>query len=189
MSTPPPPSSFFLPVDPQPYGNAHYVQRTGKRCPLCRKKPNVSVGRKDSAKHLKRTIRILSQPHSPRRPWSGPVRASLTLELPIPKTFAKWQREAAELGYITPIARGCGDRDNYEKGVFDALEGLFYVDDSQVDRGPTRKIYSAKPGYRVEIEYLPEPPKSYAEWKLIKKAIAETCDAMDPILGPEDAVL
>lgn len=43
-----------------------------------------------------------------------------------------------------------GDKDNYEKNVLDALKGIAYVDDRQVDDGRTQKILDkARP--RVEV--------------------------------------
>ena len=43
------------------------------------------------------------------------------------------------------------DRDNLVKFVHDALEGVFWKNDSQIDAGTTVKRYSEKPGVSITI--------------------------------------
>lgn len=69
-----------------------------------------------------------------RRPYGGPVDLACTFYIrPIP-------------GMKTP------DRTNLLKAFEDALEGVCYRNDTQVEGGPTRRVISAEEVQRVEYE-------------------------------------
>ena len=53
-----------------------------------------------------------------------------------------------------PTARNFGDVDNHLKGIFDALNGICYVDDRQITRCVVEK-FSDKEQPRAEIEIEP----------------------------------
>lgn len=69
---------------------------------------------------------------------------------PIPKSWTKSKREAAERGDVIP---GKPDVDNILKIVMDALNGLAYKDDAQVTRAICSKTYAkmGEPG-RIEVK-------------------------------------
>lgn len=83
-------------------------------------------------------------------PFDGDVDVGLEVVVAKPKATKK--------------RRPRGDRDNFEKGIFDALTqaGGWWKDDDQIVSGPFVKRW-AKPGepegYHITIKYLPEEAK------------------------------
>lgn len=72
----------------------------------------------------------------------------------IPKSWSAREREAALVGAIRPTSRP--DWDNYGK-ITDALNGVVWVDDSQVVDGRALKFYSDQPALRVEVREMIAP--------------------------------
>ena len=81
-----------------------------------------------------------------------PVRMHVNFFMPIPNSFSK--NKKIEMEYDWHVKKP--DTDNLVKGVKDALEGLDYVNDSQVCDGNIRKIYSKEPKIEVIIEIIKE---------------------------------
>lgn len=105
------------------------------------------------SKDYKRLIGYLAKRHAPIEPVLGPVRFSLKIFLPIPKSCSKEKHRQAEQGIIRPTKKP--DVSNILKGVEDALKGIFYKDDSQiVEYGVIGKWYSDKPRIEVAMEVL-----------------------------------
>lgn len=77
----------------------------------------------------------------------GPLEMFVDIYRSIPKSWSKKKQEHADQGLIKPIFKP--DVDNYVKGIKDALNGVCYVDDSQVVVLFISKHYSKNP--RVEI--------------------------------------
>ena len=77
----------------------------------------------------------------------GPVRMELYFYMPIPKSTPKKQKPNMEETFH--IKRP--DADNLIKSVLDGLNGILYIDDGQVCRIETFKLYSEEP--RIEIKY------------------------------------
>lgn len=101
------------------------------------------------------------------KPFTGPVIVRMTAVFPIPASFTIAQREAARAGgmYYT----GKPDKDNIEKLVYDALNGLAWIDDSQVSGG-CMKRYGEPPRIMVSIEELEQPVLSNGDRARRKKA-------------------
>lgn len=85
-----------------------------------------------------------------RKPLTGPVTLSVTAYVPIPKSFSKRARAAANEGLCHPITRP--DTDNYAKAALDALNSIVFRDDSQVTDLIVRKRYADRPRLVVTIE-------------------------------------
>lgn len=81
--------------------------------------------------------------------YTGPVLLSIRAYFPIPKSWKKVERVNAMLDTVRYI--GKPDWDNIGKIVSDALNGLAWKDDSQVD-GMVTRYYSPKPRLEVRIE-------------------------------------
>ncbi len=96
----------------------------------------------------------MAKPHRPRKPLTGPLRVDLLFVLPVPASWPARDKAAALSGAKWPT--GKPDRDNFEKLVLDALNGVFYVDDSQVCTGEITKIYGLDPRTEVRITPLIE---------------------------------
>lgn len=89
-----------------------------------------------------------------RQPTTRPVALLVHSFREIPKSWPARDREAALAGAIRPTSRP--DWDNHAK-VTDALNGVVWVDDSQVVHGISIKIYSDQPALRVEVREFVEP--------------------------------
>jgi Holliday junction resolvase RusA-like endonuclease len=88
------------------------------------------------------------------REWQAfdtPMQLQLSAYYPIPKSWSKKKRQMAMDGDIHPQVKP--DLDNVMKAVLDAMNGVVYVDDSQVINMVATKRYSSDP--RVEV-YLHE---------------------------------
>ncbi|CAM4092662.1 RusA family crossover junction endodeoxyribonuclease [Bordetella tumbae] len=84
-----------------------------------------------------------------RAPIEGPVMAMLTIKLPIPASWSKRKQAAALAGTELPTKKP--DADNVIKAIFDAMNGVVWVDDTQVVDMVVRKRYALVPGVVVRI--------------------------------------
>lgn len=145
---PSPPLSFFVAMTCKPKGNAKKIARFGKHFAL--RNDDKVVAAQESL-----TARLLE--HRPPAPFAGPVRLSVAFVVDVPEGWAAWKRAAALEGRLWPTSRP--DRGNLLKMIEDAMEGTFYLNDSQVVAGPVDKVYGPVAGYRVTIEELPQATK------------------------------
>jgi len=90
-----------------------------------------------------------------RTPFAGPLSVSLRFRMPIPKSETKRVREAMAAGEIAPTTKP--DLSNLVKAIEDGMNAVVYVDDVQIVRSFTTKIYSEKPGVDVQVLPLGEP--------------------------------
>jgi Holliday junction resolvase RusA-like endonuclease len=85
-----------------------------------------------------------------RKPLWGPLRVTVTAFIAIPESYKHEDRRRALAGELWPRT----DTDNYAKAALDALNGIAYLDDSQVVDLRARKAYAVEPLTRIEIEPL-----------------------------------
>ena len=71
-------------------------------------------------------------------PAETPVKLVILAQFDIPKSWAKWRKEAATVGVYRP---GRPDIDNIAKAVLDAFNGIVYLDDAQVYDLQIKKTY------------------------------------------------
>lgn len=83
-------------------------------------------------------------------PLEGPLRASIDFYMPIPASGSKALKKAMLEGKEKHIKKP--DLDNLIKAVTDAMNGIVYLDDSQIVRLVTRKVYSDLPRVNITIE-------------------------------------
>lgn len=86
-------------------------------------------------------------------PLEGALRLTIKIYRSIPKSFSKIKQKRAINGLIRPTTKP--DLDNYIK-IVDALNGVFWKDDSQiVEYGEgTGKYYSDQPRLEIIVEQL-----------------------------------
>lgn len=110
---------------------------------------------------------------------TGTVKLSVEAVFAVPKSFPAKLRAAALAGEVAYT--GKPDKDNIEKLVMDALNGVAWVDDSQIDRGPTVKRYGVPERVEVVVEELKAADglKSPAERRREKK-VAEGMTGAKP---------
>lgn len=94
-------------------------------------------------------IRLLaSQAMAGRAPMEGPVAMTLTAIFSVPASWSKRRRENALSGAERPTKKP--DLSNVRKAAEDAMNGIVYIDDSQIVDTEDHKFYG--PIARVVIE-------------------------------------
>lgn len=142
-------------------------------------------GKYDPSAADKQEFNLQSRRYAPKSPISGPVLLYLVFYMPVPKGALKALKETARhlggfkqhspaiiseiISRSLPSVRAMTyyydvfhtkkpDAGNLQKLVEDALNGLMWVDDSQVQIGGCYKIYSHNPRTEVEL-FFEEGPK------------------------------
>ena len=87
-------------------------------------------------------------------PITGPVKMDIAFFLETPQSWSRKKQAAANRREIRPVKRP--DLDNLVKLIQDALNGLAYQDDKQIQEINARKWYSSKPRTVITITELPE---------------------------------
>jgi Holliday junction resolvase RusA-like endonuclease len=88
----------------------------------------------------------------PRIPPSGPLNIQIHAYFPVPKSWSKIKTKAALEGRIRHTKKP--DADNVLKFACDCLNGLFYLDDSQICSMSICKLYGTFPKWEIYIYYL-----------------------------------
>ena len=96
-------------------------------------------------------VGILTKQSWRKDPIKGPVALTLTFYRPIPKSWSKRRKLAAENGEERPVTKP--DLDNYIKSCIDGMNGILFKDDSQIVCIHAHKRYSFEPRISVTIEY------------------------------------
>lgn len=92
-------------------------------------------------------FQVQSLRYRPDKPLDGPVSLMVRFYRSIPKSFSRKKRVAAIEERIFPTTKP--DLDNCLKLVKDAMNKIFYLDDSQVVHEIAWKFYSERP--RIEV--------------------------------------
>lgn len=100
-------------------------------------------------------------------PLTGPIELHLEIRLAIPASWPAWKRGAALCQVIMPTSKP--DSDNVEKAAKDAMNGVVWLDDSQVVTSSKRKGYSQIPGVRLVVIPLPAAPASVTNRKQLEQ--------------------
>jgi Holliday junction resolvase RusA-like endonuclease len=82
-------------------------------------------------------------------PLKTPVSVFLYVRLPIPQSYSKKRREACLNGSEKPCKKP--DIDNIAKTYLDAMNGVIFVDDTQVIDLHVKKVYAEKAGVNVMV--------------------------------------
>jgi len=88
-----------------------------------------------------------------RPPITVPVRAEITVDLPVPTSWSAKRQAAALRGEIKPTGRP--DTDNYAKAALDAVSAIVVTDDRLVVELFAIKRYATAPGLTITIAALP----------------------------------
>lgn len=83
-------------------------------------------------------------------PLQNALRVRITVTRPFLKSWSKKKKEDAFAGKVRPTTKP--DVDNYAKSILDALNGITWVDDSQVVSLTIEKRYGEVEGAIIEIE-------------------------------------
>ena len=99
-------------------------------------------------------LRAQALAYKPVKPLETPLIVNIKVYRSMPKSMSKKRIELAEKGNLRPITKP--DVDNYQKLIYDALNGIFWRDDSQIVEATTAKFYSAAPRIEIEISEITE---------------------------------
>jgi len=91
------------------------------------------------------------QDKAPESPIQVPMAVFMTFYLPIPKSMPKYKKELIKSGKYHHGKKP--DTENMVKLVLDALEGVFYTNDSLVYFIQSQKIYSETPRTVIIIKW------------------------------------
>ena len=91
-----------------------------------------------------------------RAPSTKPIRMDMVCLFEVPQSWPQWKREAALRGEIVPTVKP--DRDNVEKAVKDALNGVVWRDDCQIVCDTKDSRYSETPGVIVTVFEIRKSP-------------------------------
>lgn len=98
--------------------------------------------------------RAFRKAHPDHRPFTSPVLLRFTAVFQTPRYFNRALREAAARGSLYAIKKP--DKDNIEKLIVDALNGIAFVDDQQVMGGGIKR-YGSPERIDVSFETLESP--------------------------------
>jgi len=79
----------------------------------------------------------------------GPVKIDWTAYLPRPKRLMRKKDSIEPIPHIGQL-----DRDNIDKTILDALEGIAYKNDGQVFSGTIEKFYHGKPEHHLNRPHV-----------------------------------
>ncbi len=107
-------------------------------------------------------------------PLTGALSLRVEVAMPTPASWPLWKRDAASQGIIVPTSKP--DLDNFIKSVKDALNGIVWIDDSQVVLSTEEKRYGADAGVVVTAtrltDKLPSQIASKSEFDLLTMSAA-----------------
>ena len=83
-------------------------------------------------------------------PLEGPIVTCIYITLPIPASYSKKRTQACLSGEERPTKRS--DIDNFCKAIFDGMNGIVFVDDSQVVSLHARKVYGSAGMVEVMVQ-------------------------------------
>ena len=100
-------------------------------------------------------------------PWVGPIMLRFTAVFPMLQSFTAAQTRAALAGELYHTAKP--DKDNLEKLICDALNGLAWVDDAQLQGGGVKR-YGRAERLDITLELLHQPVTTPSDARRAKAA-------------------
>ena len=82
-------------------------------------------------------------------PLKTPVSVFLHVRLPIPQSYSKKRKEACLRGVEYPKKV---DLDNVYKSITDAMQGIVYLNDSQIVEAHITKVYAETAGANIMVQ-------------------------------------
>lgn len=104
------------------------------------------------------TLRAMAQQQLPSGfiPWDGGIMVRVQYVFPPPKSFGKKRLEEMRAGKRFYKSTKPDLTDNLNKAVFDALQGVVFINDSQVCTFYAEKIFGDIPMTRISMQHIGE---------------------------------
>lgn len=135
---------FFIPGKPVPKARARVVRRRDGKV--------MSFTPEATANFELHVKFIAAGAMQGKAPLSAPLCMDMVICLSPPQSWSRKKIDAAIEGRVLPTVKP--DVSNVQKAVEDAMNGIVYIDDSQLCQINTRKCYSAHPGVKVTVKQL-----------------------------------
>lgn len=135
---------IVIPGAPTPKGRPRFSRRSGRTYT-----PSKTAQAEDT---LAGRALVELAPVRERLPLAGPLRLVAVFTLPVAPSWPKKKQEAARTGALQPT--GKPDVDNLVKLATDALNGVVWVDDSQLVEVVARKVYGDVPSTRLTVDVV-----------------------------------
>jgi Holliday junction resolvase RusA-like endonuclease len=132
--------NFEVPGDPVPKGRPRFARR------------GTFVQTYTDSKTIEYETRVATLARmaiGSSEPLKGHLTVYLYLRYAVPASYSKKRTEACLNGFEYPKRV---DLDNCYKSITDAMNGIVYVDDSQIVEAHILKCYSLEPGANVMIQ-------------------------------------
>jgi len=132
--------NFEIPGDPVPKGRPRFARR------------GTFVQTYTDSKTIEYETRVATKARmaiGSSEPLKGHLTVFLYLRYGVPASYSKKRTEACLNGFEYPKRV---DLDNCYKSITDAMNGIVYVDDSQIVEAHILKCYSLEPGANVMIQ-------------------------------------
>ncbi len=153
--------SFFVPGEPQGKARPRSSVMTKADGSVVRGKSGRAVIRHYTPKKTEdyeANIATFYRQAKTGAPTLQPVILVLEIVHSVPESWPKWKRELVAKGSMLPVTKP--DSDNILKVVKDSLNGVAWVDDTQVVGTINVKLYGNYPGVGVTIIPLAEVPST-----------------------------
>ena len=85
-------------------------------------------------------------------PLESAVAVYIYIKLAVPKSYSKKRTEACLSGLERPTKKP--DWDNVAKSICDAMNGIVYMDDTQIVDAHVTKVYAANAGVDVGVKQI-----------------------------------
>ena len=85
-------------------------------------------------------------------PLKGAVAVYIYIKLAVPKSYSKKRTEACLSGLERPTKKP--DWDNVAKSICDAMNGIVYMDDTQIVDAHVTKVYATNAGVDVGVKQI-----------------------------------
>ena len=102
-------------------------------------------------REYEQSLLIQALPHKPATPIEDPIRLTMIFHMPIPTSFSRKKKGLAINKFLRPTKRP--DLDNLAK-IKDALNKVFWTDDSVIVEEYLYKVYSETPKTEITIETI-----------------------------------
>ena len=140
-----------------------------------RKDGNIGAFTPQKTRKWEDDARIMATLEMGSRPLlTGCIELHVDVWLVVPASWPSWKRNAALGGLILPTGRP--DLDNFVKAAKDAMNGIVWVDDSQVVTTEARKCYSERPSVGITVVPL----------KIHSSRTVKRADIAEPPKKPEE---
>lgn len=84
-----------------------------------------------------------------RPPLAGVLQVVITATFPVPASWPKWKQQMAREGYVGHTTKP--DADNIAKAAKDAMNGIVWLDDAQVEQTIVNKRYGEVPAVFIQV--------------------------------------